>query len=170
MSLTAWTISPSKKSSHCLETKSWISLQAAHSRKRSISPSSHPDAAQRSASIRRITSTDNTLPFASQRSQLWTAGVYKGSAWRLPEWFCSLSCTAKAARERLSLTLGSPAHPALQLTIATRRPASKDDSDFKHGLKIALAFHSFSSFFFFFPISPVKGITPSFSCSKLLFE
>lgn len=39
---------------------------------------------------------------------------------------------------------GYPGHSALQLTIATQDPASKDYLDLKYGLKIA--------FFFFFPL------------------
>lgn len=61
--------------------------------------------------------------------------------------------------------LGYPGHSALQLTIATQDPASKDYLDLKYGLKIAFFF---PSLFFLFQFSPSKAILPRFAMVFIL--
>jgi len=70
---------------------------------------------------------------------------------------CQTYSASSTSRQRLpeshlNFMLGYPGHSALQLTIATQYPASKDDLDLKHGLKIALSFLFFP--FSFLPLPP----------------
>lgn len=67
---------------------------------------------------------------------------------------CQTYSASSTSRQRLpkshlNFMLGYPGHSALQLTIATQDPASKDYLDLKYGLKIAFFFF-FSPFFFFY--------------------
>lgn len=70
-----------------------------------------------------------SLPFSSQRFQLWTSVVYKCSAWRLPDLFCIFDFKAKAARKP------SEFHAGISWTLCS--PADNCYSDLKHGLEIA---------------------------------
>lgn len=67
---------------------------------------------------------------------------------------CQTYSASSTSRQRLpeshlNFMLGYPGHSALQLTIATQDPASKDCLDLKYGLKIALS----CLFFFLFSFS-----------------
>lgn len=73
---------------------------------------------------------------------------------------CQTYSASSTSRQRLpeshlNFMLGYPGHSALQLTIATQYPTSKDYLDLKYGLKIALSFHFF--FFFFLPLPFFPG-------------
>lgn len=73
---------------------------------------------------------------------------------------CQTYSASSTSRQRLpeshlNFMLGYPGHSALQLTIATQYPTTKDYLDLKYSLKIALSFNFFfplfSFSFFFFP-------------------